>query len=165
MEEVWKDVEGYEGLYKISNKGRLRSLKPSRIKNGGKRIVKPYYRDGKPTVTIYNKNMERHEMRIANMVARAFLPKQIGMHSVAHKDGNPLNNAADNLEWTFPPIEQKKQVICLDTNEVFESVREAARQMHCGDSTIWNCVSGHAAHGMALGLRWAYYNEDKEDKK
>ena len=100
MKEVWKDIPNYEGLYQVSNLGRVKSFRKS---------TKHYWQDEyilKPTtsengycnVTLYDKTV-RHKFLVHRLVADAFIPNPDNLPQINHKDENPLNNAVDNLEW------------------------------------------------------------------
>lgn len=103
MLEIWKDVAGYEGYYQVSNLGRVKSLPRG---NKKERILKPQYR--KQNINTYryfvalSKNNIRNQQSVHRLVAFAF-PEICGEYfpgaEVNHKDENPLNNKAENLEW------------------------------------------------------------------
>ena len=96
-QEIWKDIKGYEGLYKISNLGRIKSLpRNGTIKN--ERIIK-YSLDkyGYPQVILHNKKYKC--FRVHRLVAKTFIPNPENKLTVNHIDGNKLNNCVDNLEW------------------------------------------------------------------
>ncbi len=106
IEEIWKDIKGYEGLYQVSNLGRVKSL--DRIilyKDGRKRFFEGVIiqQRASPTskylsVLLYkDTKVKRH--RIHRLVAEAFIPNLEGKPQVGHKDEDYLNNNADNLEW------------------------------------------------------------------
>ena len=90
MQELWKDIEGYAGLYMISNYGRVKNaerlLKPSLSTNG-------YYK------VRLRSNGKKKDYRVHRLVAMAFVPNCESKPFINHKDGNRLNNRADNLEW------------------------------------------------------------------
>ncbi len=91
MLEVWKDVEGYNGLYQISNLGRVRNnkgliMKQKPSKDGYVRI--PLFKDGKYTVKY-----------VHILVAKAFIPNPEGKSEVNHIDAVKSNNCCSNLEW------------------------------------------------------------------
>ena len=91
--EVWKDILGYEGLYKISDKGRVKS-----IGYGKERILKPGSCRGYLHVSLC-KNHKIKYCRIHRLVAQSFIPNPQNLPMVNHKDENPSNNNVTNLEW------------------------------------------------------------------
>lgn len=91
MEEIWKDIEGYEGLYQISNLGRIWTTKYKRFKNPTK--CKGYLQIG------LSKNKKRKMYKVHRLVAIAFVSNPNNKPYINHIDGNKSNNRADNLEW------------------------------------------------------------------
>lgn len=92
-DEEWRDVIGYEGLYKISSYGRVLS------KWGGWKLRKPQINsNGYVCFDFYN-NKNKKRISIHRVVAFAFLPNPLNKPCINHKDGNPLNNHISNLEW------------------------------------------------------------------
>ena len=90
MEEIWKDVVGYEGLYEVSNLGRIR-------RNG--KILKPQKtRDGYLRVHLSKNGIAKHG-KVHRLVALAFLPNPQNLPQINHKDEDKTNNAVNNLEW------------------------------------------------------------------
>lgn len=104
MNEVWKPVAGYEGIYEVSSIGRVRSL--SRPKEGkyshkveGRILAQGYNKaNGYYSVNLCYKGKHRTSY-VHRLVAGAFLPNPNGLEEVNHKDENKRNNRADNLEW------------------------------------------------------------------
>ena len=100
MTEVWMPVSGYEDAYEVSNKGKVRSLDrqitTGRIK--GKELTQTLLPCGYLEVSLWSGNKGKHK-RVHRLVAAAFCEKKSGHDDVNHKDGNKLNNCADNLEW------------------------------------------------------------------
>ena len=105
IKEIWKDVKGYEGLYQVSNLGRIKSfngydghkyirrekiLNPYKQKSG-----ENYYR----SVVKLIKNKNSKDYKVHRLVAKAFIPNPNNLPVINHIDGNPLNNRIDNLEW------------------------------------------------------------------
>ena len=92
MKENWRDIKGYEGLYKVSNLGRIKSirnniyLKPNLQSNGYLRIS-------------LSKNGKVQYKNIHRLVAEAFIKNDNEYPIINHIDGNKLNNNVDNLEW------------------------------------------------------------------
>lgn len=107
--EEWKPVIGYEGLYEVSNMGRVRSL-PREVYVGGKtniciragRVLKQGHAHGrhyKYLLVCLCKDQQRSMKRVHRLVAEAFIPNPENLPMVNHKDENPSNNHVDNLEW------------------------------------------------------------------
>lgn len=93
-QEIWKEIAGYEGLYFVSNFGRVMSLKknsPAILKGGWCRKYN--------FVILTNKNGIKKEPKVHRLVAEAFIPNPNNYPQVNHKDENPSNNHVDNLEW------------------------------------------------------------------
>jgi hypothetical protein len=104
MEEIWKDIKGYEGLYQVSNLGRVKSLSRLRFNNGGEftskeKILKPG-KSKKYLLVVLYKNGKRKTFQVHQLVAMGFLGhKPCGMKMVVnHIDNNQANNRVCNLE-------------------------------------------------------------------
>lgn len=99
--EIWKDISGYEGLYQVSNLGRVKSLE--RIDNNNhpvkEKIIKPYKTIGGYMQVCLWKNGKVKHLQIHRLVAQAFIPNPYNLPECNHKDENPLNNCVENLEW------------------------------------------------------------------
>ena len=93
MEEIWKDVVGYEGLYEVSNFGNVRSL--FRYK---KKLKWNICNNRYATVQLF-KNKVGKRLLVHRLVAEAFLANPEKLPIVNHKDENKLNNYVNNLEW------------------------------------------------------------------
>lgn len=101
--EIWKDIEGYEGIFQVSNKGRVKSLERVVNSNGGVRIIKerirkPQDAHGYLRVRLKNGSTDKNYF-IHRLVANTFIPNPNNLPQVNHKDENPQNNIAENLEW------------------------------------------------------------------
>lgn len=100
MKEMWKDIRNYEGLYQVSNIGRVKSFRKS-TKYGceSEYILKPYLAsNGYYQVTLYD-NTVKHKFSVHRLVAEAFIPNPNDYPQINHKDENRLNNEVSNLEW------------------------------------------------------------------
>lgn len=104
--EIWKDVQGYEGYYQVSNFGRVKSLTRTVKSNKGdnypyatlsEKIRKPS--EGKYLQIILCKDGKTKKHLIHRLVAQAFIPNPNNLPCVNHKDENPRNNHVENLEW------------------------------------------------------------------
>lgn len=109
--EIWKDIEGFEGLYQISTYGRVKSLgryveriRCGKSEKSGKlwineKIMSPVTCGaGYLSVALCKNNKTTHKM-IHRLVAIAFIPNPNNLSQVNHKDENKTNNHIDNLEW------------------------------------------------------------------
>ena len=103
MNEIWRDVAGYEGLYQVSSLGRVRSFH----KDG--RVLKPGSKEGYLFVNLYRKGNVKN-CKIHRLVAAAFISNPLNKPEVNHIDGNPSNNHADNLEWATRAENQRHAV-------------------------------------------------------
>lgn len=107
MEEIWKEIPGFEGLYEVSNIGRVRSLdrfvidayySKGHIQKG--RIHKnTLSKAGYYTTSLTDKNKIKKHYYIHRLVASAFIPNPNNYPVINHIDENPRNNSVDNLEW------------------------------------------------------------------
>ena len=100
MKECWKDIKGYEGIYQVSNTGKIKSLKRTYKNRICKEKIKTpvitpkgYYRVG------LCKEGKTKFYYIHRLVAQTFLPNENNLPQVNHKDENKLNNCINNLEW------------------------------------------------------------------
>ena len=103
MSEVWKDIEGYEGRYQVSNLGRIRSIPHTTISTSGKKrpfqgkILRTHIlSSGYRSVCVRKPNKR---ILVHRAVAIAFVPGYFDGAQVNHKDENKRNNRVDNLEW------------------------------------------------------------------
>lgn len=104
-EEVWKDIKGYEGLYKISTLGRIKKMEGKvHYKDGRVRRYREQLRKvrigkaGYPAVTL-TKNKKKKTHTIHSLLAEAFIPKVDGKDRINHINGIKSDNSLENLEW------------------------------------------------------------------
>lgn len=105
MQEEWRQVVGFEGLYSVSNLGRVRSEErevPGKL--GSTRLLPEKelslcLQHGRRFLVGFRKNGERSNHFVHRLVAGSFIPNPNGKPEVNHIDNNPLNNRVDNLEW------------------------------------------------------------------
>ncbi len=170
--EKWKDVFGYEGLYKVSNTGKIFSVK----KHIEMKLQLDVY--GYKIVTLY-KNKKHKTYKVHRLVAIAFIPNQNKQSQVNHIDENKTNNNVCNLEWCSSNynanfgnrnkniskkqknrIDQVKSVMQITSDgrlvAEFESVREAERKTGIFRSNIIACCKGKKRYPKAGGFVWKY---------
>lgn len=170
MEEVWKDIEGYEGYYQISSLGKVKSLKNNKVR----KLIED--RDGYLWVALY-KNKKQRIFFVHRLVAKCFIENNINKPQVNHKDENKQNNKVDNLEWVTAKeninygtrthkASQKHnkpiRVIYRDgTYEIWESATIFANEFGLNrDSISDNIRSGRMSRS---GLKFEYINEFNPD--
>lgn len=98
MEEIWKDVKDYEGLYQVSSIGRIKSLPRNGTINKERILKCTVDKDGYLKVNLSKNNIQR-KIIVHRLVAMAFISNPYNYPQVNHIDGNKQNNEATNLEW------------------------------------------------------------------
>ena len=138
MKEIWRNIKSYEGLYQVSNMGRVKSLN---YRNSGKtKILKGVYNmHGYLSVLLCKNNVKKRKL-IHRLVLSTFYPVS-GMDKldINHKDEIRDNNVVDNLEWCTKKYNNNYgnhaknmskaksiPVICLTTGEEFKSIKDAS---------------------------------------
>lgn len=161
MEEIWKDIKDFEGLYEISNTGKVRRKCKKVLRTNPKKIsIKTYYtykekllslkddKDGYKFVQL-TKDKKVKNLRVHRLVAEAFIPNINNYNIVNHIDENKSNNNVDNLEWcTYKyntnygqgilrrAISQGKPIIY--NNTFYYSIGIAAKLNNISTSVIFN---------------------------
>lgn len=142
--EEWRDIEGYEGLYQVSNEGNVRSLKTEEV------IMNPVRQESGHLFVYFYKNGIGEPHYVHRLVAQAFIPNHNNYDVVHHKNENPEDNRVENLEWTsrgrHNEIHKSKTVYqyTLDGElvAIYESARDAARKLSLNFSAIGHCCNG-----------------------
>ena len=182
--EIWKDIDGYNGKYQISNKGEIRSF--SRWKNGG--LLKggccgnpgPY----KFVSLVKSGRKDIKQFYVHRLVAKYFVENPDNYDEVNHIDGNTLNNCAENLEWcshlhnmqqaykngqishdfqkgsknkNSKPVYQKTKD--GEIIKVWESVNQIQRETNYLASNIFCCCNHRKNYKTAYGYVWEYVND------
>jgi NUMOD4 motif/HNH endonuclease len=159
MREHWRDIEGYKGMYQVSDLGRIRSLK-----YGKKRILKPSLSKGYCSYSLSKDNFVKY-FRGHRLVAIAFIPNPENKPEVNHKNGNKLDNRKVNLEWatdeenkqhawktglhTYKESQREKMritksvlVVNIHTGIFFSSIEEAAEAHHISLQNLYKQMAG-----------------------
>ena len=173
MAENWLPVAGYEDHYEVSDLGNVRNVKTGYI-------LKPMNGGIGYMVVGLSKHGKVKQHYVHRLVATAFVENPHNYNIVNHLDESRDNNRADNLEWTTnlanlrygtadARIAEKmrakigkdsvrhRDIVCVETGQVFHGSREASRECHINASNINSCCTGRRR--VAGGFHWMYREE------
>ena len=159
--EQWKSVEGYEGLYEVSDQGRVKSLGNNKTRKD-KILKQQKHRGGYLKVSLC-KDGHLKQLFVHRIVAKAFIQNPNNLKTVNHKDEVKTNNVATNLEWMTQGdnviYSQARQVQMFDKSTcellaTFPSTHEAARVTGINQGDISSCCRGKLKS--AGGYKWRY---------
>ena len=161
--EIWKDIKGYEGLYQVSNLGKVKRLVGKGCKK--ERIIKPNLVRGYCQVRLSKDGIVK-PLYLHRIILETFNPVE-GMDKLDcnHRDENKENNCLNNLEWLSrkenlnygtrnerAAATLSKAVRCIDDKKLYPSMREASRQTEINIGSISACCRGKQKS--AGGLHW-----------
>ena len=184
--EIWKDVVGFEGLYKVSDKGNVYSVErrdATGRKRGGLTLKPRYDKDGYLRINLRKNGIKKFK-RIHRLVAKAFIPNPNNYLEINHKDENKTNNCVENLEWctrkynanygtaikrTSQKISKKVRAVNVKTGEVltFNSTKEARNKGYSNGKVSEACRGVYKSSNGNLigdghtyrGHKWSYQEE------
>lgn len=143
MEEIWKDIEEYEGYYQVSNLGNVKRLggivmmKDGRTKTVKEMVLKQSLAGrGYPFVGLC-KNGEVKDKNIHRLVAEAFIPNPKNLPQVNHKDEDKTNNCVDNLEWCTALYN-----LTFNNRHIKAGLKERGKQPHNNKQVIQYTING-----------------------
>lgn len=177
MDEIWKPVCGYEGLYEVSNNGNVRSLK--RKTTSGKTMKFSTNKDGYYRVHLC-KNGKTRTLFVHRVVAMAFIKNvDSGKNIVNHRNEVKTDNRAENLEWCDVKyntnyngatvrrgIAQRTPIYAIkDGKKVFYSgITEAAKSLNVSHGNIVGCLQRRRGRRTLRGYTFEYAREEKENR-
>lgn len=178
-QEIWKDIKEYEGLYQVSNLGRVRSCKREiKMRNqftGIEYYLNPWTDNKGYKRADLMKNGKKKSKQVHRLVAEAFIENPYNKPQVNHIDGNPKNNNVSNLEWNtakensqhairtglkvrtraIPVIQLSKEGDFIKT---WKSIALAQKQLNITNGKISECCKGKRK--TTGGYKWKYAKEE-----
>lgn len=166
-EEIWKDIEGYEGYYQASNKGRTRSLNriiveanTGMLRKKKGRVLKNSATRGYNIVGLH-KNNKLKMARVCRIVYFSFNPLADKNLDINHIDGNKKNDNLENLELVTKSqnmihaykiglctikigkdVHSSKKVKCILTNRIYDTIKDASKDTNYSDSHLSRMLNG-----------------------
>lgn len=151
-QEIWKDIEGYEGLYQVSSLGRVKSLdryvncpingiNAKRLAPG--KILFLGCRNRYPFITLYKTNISK-TFSVHWLVAKAFIPNPENRKEINHLNGSRLDNNVSNLEW------------CTHSENIRHADKTGLRKMPKGENQCNSKLKQHQVNS----LRFEYKNNN-----
>lgn len=170
MKEVWKDIPEFEGLYEVSNFGRIRSVDrfvDTAITPTNKRLVKGKI---KKTFTLFGyeisnlyKNGKSYNIRVHRIVAKVFCDDYFEGCEVHHKDNNRKNNRSDNLSCSTKMehlkehgkgLKRVKKVDKFGNETIYDGIRLAAKLNNVSHQSIIGVLKNKRPS--CVGCKWYY---------
>ena len=175
MIEIWKDIEGYEGLYQVSNLGRVKSLwfGKEKILKGGKDSSGYIF-------VVLSKEGKIKYFQIHRLVASAFLDNSNNLPCINHINEDKTNNRVENLEWcTYQynnnygthneRMAKTKSIPILQFSKEdnfirkWESATQVERELNFNEGNINKCCKGKQKS--AYDYKWHYHYKSLWERK
>ena len=166
MIETWKDIDEFDGLYQVSNLGRVRSQFREGAKGG---IIKQFVINRYMKVHLYKDGVSKFYY-VHRLVALAFIPNPHNKPQINHKNGKKTDNRAINLEWStsqeniqhaidtglrkFKKVGQFKNGVLI---KEYLNCLQASKQTRIPQPNIWYCLNGK--HKTCGGFEWEYLDK------
>lgn len=149
--EIWKDIEGYEGFYQVSNYGRVKSLK-----FGKEKILKHRRNTFGYLEIVLCSGGKPKSFKIHRLVAKAFIPNPNNLPQINHKDENKENNCEWNLEWCTPSYninygKRNERVRQTETNNTNRSKQVCQYTLDKQIIKVWQSINECKRNGFSCG--------------
>lgn len=185
LNEEWRDIAGYEGLYQISNIGRIKSLARIIIRGNkayqlSEKYIKLRPRNGYPSVGLHKNNAVQY-IAVHRLVAFAFIENPCRKECINHKDCNRENNTISNLEWVSKAENnqhawdngcqeklrqmmrcgiRQREVIQLSADGIeinrFQRIKDAAERLGINRTHISSVCKKQYGRNTVGGYKWEY---------
>lgn len=177
MNEIWKDIKDYEGLYQVSNLGRVKRIlfiNNKFIKKENKILKIQTNKFNRQYISLY-KNNKRKNCTVHRLVAKAFIPNPNNLPEINHIDGNPSNNNVKNLEWCTASYnckhayqnglnekfkkynESRKKAIKRSDGKVYSCIYEAIKELNVKSCSLRDALKGRTK--TCKGYTWRYVDD------
>lgn len=169
-EEIWKPIQGFEGLYAVSSKGRVMNLKSGKVM---KNNINP---NGYAFVALYKgDNTKPKAVTVHKLVATAFIENTDNLPEVNHIDENKINNDVTNLEWVSASQNQRHSAhtkscrinqLTLDGEFIrtWESSEQIKRELGFNQGNIIQCCKRNKNYSHVGGFKWQYADPSQQRK-
>lgn len=177
--EEWRDIKGYEGLYQVSNLGRIKSLN---YRSSNREEILKLHNNKKGYKQIrLSKEKTRKSYLVHRLVAQEFIPNPYNLPEINHKDECKYNNVVENLEWCTSKYNanygtkikrasnnnsgaknyKSRKIKCVTTGEVFDTMTEASKKYNVQTAHLTDCCKGRrkttGKHPITrIPLEWKY---------
>jgi len=169
MKEIWKDIEGFEGLYQASNFIKVMNVRTGMILTPSFDKTTGYYR-----VILYKNSKQKHRYLLHRLIAQTFIPNPDNLPTVDHINRIRTDNRIENLRWADYRLQQENcdkepQIIASKEScskpvlqytkdgqliAEYPSIMEAGRNTGINQSSICQCCLGKRKS--AGGFVWMY---------
>ena len=172
IKEIWKPIEGYNGLYQVSNMGRVKSLGNNKTRK--EKILKLHSdKDGYLKVQLHKEGKKKNYL-IHRLVAQAFIDNPNNLPQVNHKDEDKTNNCAENLEYCDSSYNtnfgtRNERIVKANSIPILQftksgefvkkwnNAKEVERDLEISSSNIYKCCKGKLKS--IGGYEWGYADD------
>lgn len=150
--EIWKDIKGYEGLYQVSNTGKIKSLERLRRNHSKTQLVEEKIKNARKDpqgylmLDLYKDNKPK-TIRVHRLVAETFISNPDEKDTVNHIDGNKENNDISNLEWST--FEEQNNHFYKNNLKSQESIDKSIKAMNKASSKKTKCLNDGVVYDSA----------------